>query len=815
MKKIYKFIAALMLISTGLPLSVSAADENDSPIDSLRPYDLDEVVVVSQPKDVFQLRLQPISSNMFSTEDMQELGARDLRQLTQFVPSVTMPEYGSRLTSSIYVRGVGSRVNSPSVGFYIDNMPILSKTAYNFHVYDVERIDVLRGPQGTLYGNNVEGGLVRAYTRNPMTYQGTDVNLSIGTRLFRNVEVAHHQRFSDAVALSVAAFYGGTNGFRRNAFDDQRADRMNEAGARTRLVLHPSSRFSLDVVADYQYVRENAFPYGRLDIQSGSVEQPNTNRQSNYRRNMFNTAVNMKYSAAKFDIFSTTSYQFLKDYMLMDQDYLPIDFMHLQQRQLHNGLSEELVFKSKYDGIWHATTGLFISKSWLKTWAPVDFGEGITGPIANGIQTAMYNAMVRSMAAGMIAGGMPEAAAMAAAAKAIESRGGVTMDVNMEVPGTFRTPQFNLGVFHESNIEITPRFTATIGLRYDYNRQSINYDTQASMAMTANVMGTEATYTLLSHLMHHDHSNFNQLLPKFGLNYRFDDSGSNVYATVSKGYRAGGFNIQMFSDVLQTELDANRNAAMRGDFEVPHTDEDYERLYQTISYKPEVSWNYEVGTHLNLFDNALHFDLSLFYMQVRNQQLSVMTDNYGYGRQMVNAGKSFSCGLETTLAGRLFNERLTWNVSYGLTHAEFKDYTDNRDITTMGADDNPVTTTEVVDFGGKRVPYVPMHTLSAACDYRWPLVAGPLTAISVGANVSAQGRIYWDEFNNASQPFYAVAGANVACHMKDITLRLWTKNLTDTRYSTFAVPNTAFGEGLYFAHRGNPFQMGVDLNLHF
>ena len=111
---------------------------------------------------------------------------------------------------------------------------------------------------------------------------------------------------------------------------------------------------------------------------------------------------------------------------------------------------------------------------------------------------------------------------------------------------------------------------------------------------------------------------------KFGLSYQLDEQGSNVYATVSKGYRAGGYNIQMFSDILQTELNANRQHAMRGDYDVPHTDEDYDRVNQTIAFKPETSWNYEVGTHLNLFDHRLHFDLSAFYMQVRNQQLSVM-----------------------------------------------------------------------------------------------------------------------------------------------------------------------------------------------
>ncbi|MBL1488786.1 TonB-dependent receptor, partial [Klebsiella pneumoniae] len=81
--------------------------------------------------------------------------------------------------------------------------------------------------------------------------------------------------------------------------------------------------------------------------------------------------------------------------------------------------------------------------------------------------------------------------------------------------------------------------------------------------------------------------------------------------------------------------------------------------------KPETSWNYEVGTHLNLFDDKLHADLTGFYMQVRDQQLSVMAGNYGFGRMMVNAGKSYSCGVEASLRGQTLDGHLSWAATYG------------------------------------------------------------------------------------------------------------------------------------------------------
>ena len=78
----------------------------------------------------------------------------------------------------------------------------------------------------------------------------------------------------------------------------------------------------------------------------------------------------------------------------------------------------------------------------------------------------------------------------------------------------------------------------------------------------------------------------------------------------------------MFSDILQTELMNNQSNAMNGDYDVPHTNEDYEKINKTIAYKPETSWNYEVGTHINLPDNAISFDISAYLMQVNNSSPS-------------------------------------------------------------------------------------------------------------------------------------------------------------------------------------------------
>lgn len=772
--------------------------------DSSKVFDIDEVVVVSQPKEAFRLRQQPLSSTSLGSFQMQKLGTHDLRELSQYIPNFVMPNYGSRLSSAMYVRGIGSRVNSPAVGIYMDGIPVMSKAAFNLHNYQLSRVDVLRGPQGTLYGQNTEGGLVKMYSRDPFTYEGTDIRIGYGSKYYRNGELAHYHRFNDHLALSVAGFYDGQTGFFRNTNTGARADKFNEAGGKFLLKSRLNGGWNIDLLANYQYVDQNAFPYGQLDLETGKADLPASTFPGTYRRNTLVSGLKIGHQGKAFDFSSVTSYQYLKDRMLMDQDYLAADYMHILQEQQQNTLTEELTLKSHrpVGGFWHWTVGGFFSAEWLRTNGPVFFDSAMTGPIGNAIQSQMYQAMVSAMAGRMMAQGMPAAAAQKAAEAAIEKAGGVSMTVDMAAPGLYHTPQHNLGFFHESNFDITSRWKATLGLRYDYMHNEIHYESSAYMAMAANVMGQNATYTLRSMLDGRAKNSYHQLLPKFGLTYLIDDMQSNVYATVSKGYRAGGYNIQMFSDILQTELNTNRQQAMRGDYDVPHTDKDYDNVNHTISYKPETSWNYEVGTHLNLFNNSLHFDLSTFYMQVRNQQLSVMAGNYGFGRMMVNAGKSHSCGIEAALRGQLADGHFDWMANYGYTRAIFDEYVDGEGEST-------------VDYKDKKVPYVPEHTFAAMADYRIDFSGNFLRSITLGANVNAQGKIYWDNANTYSQKFYAVLGAHLDADFGWVRLSLWGRNLTDTHYNTFAVDNAATGTKRYFAQRGNPFQCGVDVSLHF
>ena len=808
-KKIVFVLLALGGQLSGLATPLFSLD-TEALSDSSKVVDLDEVVVVSQPKEQVRLRLQPVSSNVFGSEQLQQLNVHDLSQLSQYVPSFVMPSYGSRLTSSMYIRGIGSRINNPAVGVYYDNIPLMSKSAFNNHFYMLDRVDVLRGPQGSLYGMNTEGGLVRIYSKNPMNYQGTDVKLGIGTGLYSNVEVAHYHRPSEKLAFSVAGFYSGLKGFINNQNFDKKNDLTNEAGGKLRLIYAPNKQLKFDWTADYQYVNQNGFgygefqpiPYSSVKPYSLDVEDPATTIMNGYKRNMFTTGLNIGYETDKFLFTSTTSYQFLDDLMLMDQDYMTGDYLQLSQAQKMNAITQEFVLRSHDNSRWQHATGLFGSYQWLNTNAPVLFGDGITGPIGNAIANAMKNSMLQAMIGRYMGQGMSAEAAQAAAQATVDKMG-VNMTAEMAVPGEYKTPSWNFAAFHESNILLGYNWKLTLGLRFNIDKVKIDYDALAYMNMTGGTANATATYHLTSHVQDVRSKSYTQLLPKIGLTYTFDDHMGNIYALVSKGYRAGGYNFQMFSDVLQTELTAHQQDAMRGDYDVEHTTADYDAINETIAYKPEESWNYEIGTHLNLFGGSTHFDLALYYMQIRNQQLSIMEPNSNYGRIMVNAGKSHSCGLEATLRGKAIDNALDWAVTYAFTNAKFDEYQH-----TVGGSTSPNTDIFAGDYDGYYVPFVPQHTVSAMVDWH-------IGKFTIGANMNGQGKTWWDEANTYAQKFYAVAGAHADYDFGPVLVSLWGRNLTNTHYNTFAVASSAVGGTHYFAQKATPIQVGLDVNIHF
>ena len=208
MKRLIMTIPSVVLAAS---LAMASPDDgnmgNDLPKDTTKVIDIEEIVVIATPKENNRLRQQPVSSTSFSQDEMRNRSVTSIKSLSNRVPNLFIPDYGSKLTTSVYVRGIGSRINTPAVGLYVDNIPFIDKSAFDFNYSDIERIDVLRGPQGTLYGRNTMGGLIRVFTKSPFSYQGTDVRLGAATYNNYKASVTHYHRISERFAFSSGVFY--------------------------------------------------------------------------------------------------------------------------------------------------------------------------------------------------------------------------------------------------------------------------------------------------------------------------------------------------------------------------------------------------------------------------------------------------------------------------------------------------------------------------------------------------------------------------------------------------------------------------------
>ena len=160
---------------------------------------LDDVTVTAI-KQTTNLSLQPLASTVLNAGDIEAWNVKAVKNISEIAPNFYAPDYGSRMTSSIYVRGIGARMEQPVVGLNVDNVPLLNKDNYDFDMADIKKVEVLRGPQGTLYGRNTMGGQINIYTLQPMDYQGSRVAATLSNGPEARLAVSHYTKLRSNLA---------------------------------------------------------------------------------------------------------------------------------------------------------------------------------------------------------------------------------------------------------------------------------------------------------------------------------------------------------------------------------------------------------------------------------------------------------------------------------------------------------------------------------------------------------------------------------------------------------------------------------------
>lgn len=180
-------------------------------IDSTRIIKLDEIIISSLKETTPQQA--PVSSTIINPKRINAAQITSIKDMSAIVPNFFIPDYGSAMSSAVYIRGIGSRNSGQAMALYVDNVPYFEKSTFDFDFYDIRQIEVLRGSQGTLYGRNAEGGVVNIYTLSPLSYQGTKVSVTGGNYGLFNAQASYYSKFNDKIGMSVSGYYNHDNGF--------------------------------------------------------------------------------------------------------------------------------------------------------------------------------------------------------------------------------------------------------------------------------------------------------------------------------------------------------------------------------------------------------------------------------------------------------------------------------------------------------------------------------------------------------------------------------------------------------------------------
>lgn len=392
----YLLLATLVVahfVVLARPHNVSSAERNtDATLLGLDTLLAVDPVAVTAVKHNSQLDKSAVTATVIDLQSINLKGISGVKDIVTCAPNFFMPDYGSRMTSSIYVRGLGTRIDQPVVGMTVDNVPIADKNLYDTTLPDIERIEVLRGAQSTLYGRNTMCGVVNIYTLSPLKYQGIRLKADYGSRNSFRVGASAYFKHREGLASSVSAQFSHDDGYFRNSYNNALIDRQNGADVRSKFC-YRKNFLSLDNTLAFSFTEQAGYPYAYAGASDPLKEQHADiigkicyNDPSSYGRIALTEGLTARHDWEKITLTNITSYQYLNDRMVMDQDYLPVSYFTLTQAKQQHDISEDVVIRSRKPSKYSWLAGAFLFYKHQKMQAPVTFlSEGIENLILKNI----------------------------------------------------------------------------------------------------------------------------------------------------------------------------------------------------------------------------------------------------------------------------------------------------------------------------------------------------------------------------------------------------------------------------------------------
>jgi iron complex outermembrane recepter protein len=470
---------------------------------------LDEVIVSAQKREE-SLRQLPFSISAFRAKKVEDYRLWEIKDISALVPNLYMGNPGDdrNVTS---VRGVTSTSYDPAVATYVDGVNQFNLDTYISPLFDIERIEVLRGPQGTLYGRNAMGGVINIITKKP-----TNTTSGFASVSFGNLGRQRYNASLRGALIKNKLFAGGsllfdkTDGYYTNEFNNSSFDKQHALTGNYYLTYVASQKLTFTVNAKHRSNRNNG-PFSLVNGVADAFANPyklNQDRISKMIDNTFNASLSANYSGNRINFTSQTAWQTNRRYytLPLDADFSPIDGVAIINNypgkwNKVKAFTQEFRFTSpaSFNSRLKWTTGIYFFHQSVPSKQATYFGQD----------------------AGFL--GVP--------------------DTDFFVINTSEGKSTGGALYGQISYNITPRLELTTGLRYDHEnkKQSVlgEYQKLPNPAF-ATRPDTSAS------------ANFNAFSPRLSLAYTFSKT-TNGYLTYTRGYRAGGFT-QLSSDPSQPPL---------------------------------------------------------------------------------------------------------------------------------------------------------------------------------------------------------------------------------------------------------------------
>lgn len=743
----------------------------------------DEIIVTARRREE-SLQDVPIAVSAFSGEALEMRGALDLTEIGNITPNTTLEtSRGSNSTLSAFIRGIGQQDPvsgfEPGVGLYLDDVYLNRPQAAVLDIYDVERIEVLRGPQGTLYGRNTIGGAVKYVTKSLPQDFSLQARATVGTYKQADGVVTVSAPIGEIVRVGGSLARLSRGGFGDNLTTGLENYNKDVWAARGTVELGGyGAPVSIRISGDYS--RDKSDPRGGHRLIPGLLSG------APVLDNVYDTRGGL-----------VDPKQDIEAYGLAMN--IAID------------LSDILTLRS--------------ISAWRKddTFTPIDFDAlpGVDVDVPGGYFNEQVSQEVQLLVDagplnGMIGGYYLDATADTLFdVRLFTTLNGLTAFTNAAVDTE------TYAVFGDFSYDFSDQLSLSVGGRYTWDERSANILRQNYLGGGSPFFGGAGVAFGAPSTNFKGKRSFKKFTPRVSLSFK-PTPDHNLYASYSQGFKGGGFDPR---GVGANAPDLNGNG-IRGE---------NDEVAAFLSFRPESVDSYEVGYKGNLFDGGLTFAVAGFYadysdVQIPGSVACIVSGIPSFCGVTSNAGKATFKGVELEFNARLGEsfatdgDRLNLMGAVGYIDAQFDEYISN--IANVP--------TDVAQF--RDVQNTPAWTASATLAYMTPVGAGRL---NLGTTLSYRSSTTQFEIPNPyiDQSGYALVDASLVYTSPDDrwSIGLHGKNLTDKQYKTsgysFIAGNATTGvptlggnglpiaslgrEGTLTAFYGNPRQVFLTAGVKF